>query len=322
MFKFASWIINTLPIHQIATMKIPYRVSLLQIFCIKLLLVTLISVNPTTFVFGTSIGLGFKTDKISVWRYWEKTEHGFKNKILVFNVSDNTLEFMLQQDVLVGFDMKKDTSQTKIIVNNTMIESLDYIIFEIDSELTDMNNENNSDKIFIYYLNGKSVGASESEYECPPLQLQSYKYISCSGLNSSTGSFWMAKNNLFSNDNLLDSILLIYRYIGNPFTKQNEQYCLILQPTNNFLTFEVLTNGIQKGYYNNFNYYEIRIPNATEISDETTTQIKICFKALKKAKTYLGVSCSTRIITNKSKELEEKDKSIMPAIFTLPILIR
>lgn len=311
-----------MPIHQIATVKIPDRFSLLQFFYIKSLLVILISVNPTTLVLGTSVGLGFETDKISVWRYWEKSELGFKYKILVFNVSDNTLEFKLQQEVLVGFNMKKDTTQTKIIVNNTMIGSLDYIIFEIDGELTDTNNENNSEKIFIYYLNGKSVGATESEYECPPLELQSYKFISYSGLNSPTGSFWMAKNNLFSTDNQLDSILLIYRYIGNPFTKQKEQYCLSLQPTNNFLTFEVLTNGIQKGYYDNFNYFEINVPNSSEISDETTTQIKIYYKAIKKSKTYLGLLCRTRIIINKSKEIEEMYESTMSEIFTLPIMIR
>jgi hypothetical protein len=215
-------------------------------------IITLLLINSMTLAWGSQIGIGFSTKDISVWRYWEKTDSGFKHKILVLNLSDSTLNIKIQQEVLIGYHFKKDTTQTKIIGENTILKSLDYIIFDIDTTLVQSNNNANETRIFQFIINGKIEGAISAEFERPPHELNSFKYVSYTGLNGGSGKFWIAKNSLFAAENQSDSITLLYRNIGKPIYKEKEQYWITIQPTNNFSTFEVSTNGIEKGYYQKY----------------------------------------------------------------------
>ena len=254
-------------------------------------IITLVLINTITLAWGSEIGLGFSTNEISVWRYWEKTNNGFSHKILVLNISDKALNIKIQQEVLLGFNFEKDSTQTIIIGENTKIESFEYTIFDVDLILIENKGSDEETKIFKYIVNGENVGATSSEFEKPPIELNNYKYVSYTGLNGGPGFFWIAKNNLFATENQLDSVVLMYKNIGKPIFKEKEQYWITMQPTSNFSIFEISTNGIQKGNYNNISYYEISAPYSSELNPTTTSQIVINFKATKKSKIYLGLIC-------------------------------
>lgn len=276
-----------------------------------------------TIAWASQIGLGFSTKEISVWRYWEKTKFGFNHKVLVLNISDSTLDVKIQQEILIGYNFKKDTTLTTIIGENTILKSLDYIIYDIDSILMKNNDDSNETRIFKFYVNGKSVGAMSAEYDSPPKELNSFKYVSYTGLNGATGLFWIAKNNLFSDENQSDSVTLLYKNIGKPIMRDKEQYWITIQPTSNFLEFEVSTNGIQKGHYNNFSQYEIKVPYSSELNPTTTSKIVINYRAINKSKIYLGLVCRLGI---KISDDNEKDgiynKDALSGIMKIPILVK
>lgn len=286
-------------------------------------IITLVLLNAMTLAWGSSIGLGFFTNEISVWRYWEKTNNGFNHKILVLNTSDSTLNIKILQEVFIGYYFDKDSTQTKTIGENTILESLDYIIFDIDSILVEDNRNNEETRLFKYIVNGKNVGATSAEYESPPLELNNFKYISYTGLNGGTGFFWIAKNSLFATENQSDSVTLLYKNIRKPNFKENELYWITIQPTSNFSKFEVSTNGIQKGYYDNFSRYEIKVPYSSELNPATTSQIVINYKAIKKSKIYLGLICRYGIkVSDNNEENGIYNKNAMNGIMTIPILIK
>ena len=286
-------------------------------------IITLVLINAMTLAWGSQIGIGFSTKDISVWRYWEKTDSGFKHKILVLNVSDSPLNIKIQQEVFIGYHFKKDTTQTKIIGENTILECLDYIIFDIDTTLVKSNNNANETRIFQFIINGKIEGAISAEFERPPHELNSFKYVSYTGLNGGSGKFWIAKNSLFAAENQSDSITLLYRNIGKPIYKEKEQYWITIQPTNNFSTFEVSTNGIEKGYYNNYSQYEIRVSYSAEVDPATTSRIIINYNAIKKSKIYLGLVCRYGIRVSKNNGKDEIfDEEASGGIMTIPILMK
>jgi hypothetical protein len=172
-------------------------------------------------------------------------------------------------------------------------------------------------------VNGKSVGATSAEYENPPKELNNFKYVSYTGLNGGSGLFWIAKNSLFTTENQSDSVILLYKNIGKPNFKENELYWITIQPTSNFLEFEVSTNGIQKGYYNNFSRYEIKVPYSSEVNPITTSRIVINYKAIKKSKLYLGLICRYGIKVSENNEKDKAyNKNAANGIMTIPILIR
>lgn len=271
---------------------------------------------------GYQVGVGFSANEVSIWRFWEKTADGFDYKILVINLTNEEIEFQIQRKVKRGKHFKLDSTQT-IVLTNTLIDSLDFTIIKVDTTYIEPSGSNNEERIFSYLVNGKNVGGTSNEFPKPPEGLELYKYVSPVGLNGAAKMYWIAKNNLFTEENSLDSIVMRYMHIGNPIAREKEEYFISLQPVSNLYFFEISTNGIQKGYYDYYNFFKIKIPNSTEIDSSHTSQIVINYKAVKNSSIFLGITCRTGININESNDPEgEFETRFSNGVLTLPMLIK
>jgi len=72
--------------------------------------------------YSSQIPSGINTKDINIWRYWEKTDTGYKYKMIVFNTSDSTIVFTLRQAVYLGDHMKLDTTKTKYLLGQQVLK--------------------------------------------------------------------------------------------------------------------------------------------------------------------------------------------------------
>jgi len=287
----------------------------------KKILLTFIFISIISIVQASSIGIGFPTKDIATWRYLERTQTGYEFKILIINISDSIVNVDIKLKERLYRKSKPDTTLIKTIADNIRIENLKHTIITVDKELYE-NIENSTDRHLSYYVNGKSAGVTNIRFQIPPTELDAYKYLSTSGINSSSDHFWIARNTLFSLENQADSVLLYLENDEKPIIEDQKEIRISLHPSFNFLEFTIITNGMQKGEFNNYGKFIIEIPSSSEVIPNTTTKILINYTAVKKEKLFLGLTSRYQI--KRYRPLYHKgyfDDTGLNGVMTIPILV-
>jgi hypothetical protein len=273
--------------------------------------------------FASQIGTGFSTKKASFWRYWEKTDNGYDQKILILNISKNPIKLHVKEILKRGYALKTDSTKTIIIQDDVLISPFQYYILNLDTNIINQTTHGKDElRILKFYINDKSAGAISSDFELPPQQIQGYSYISPVGINGAFSMYWIAKNNLFTSEHNPDSILLVNKYIGNPIFRDNEQYSLYFTPSMQFSDFSTITNGKQKFKQDFFGSYQIRIPNFKDNIDHITSEITIKYTLKKDDQLFLGINCKTYVmIQSRNDKKEEFTDYASRGYMIIPILM-
>ncbi len=265
--------------------------------------------------FCGQIPVGLYTYHINVWRYWEKTNTGYKNKMIVFNTSDSILEFSLHQVIYLGTTMNVDTTKNNVFIKATKIDKYKYAIFDLPPSTE-------REEYMQFNVNHKSVGILGHNNIEPPKGLPNGRYSSNEGLNAKEITFWISKNNLITKNNQTDTIILHFNYFERPIYDKDGILFLIFKPYLNFRQFEVTLNGKNIGDFNVYNEYALEIPIYSEVDDKYKMEIMVIYKATKTKELSLGLSSSIGTsLLKEGQTKKELQRKLYPMPYLLPIVI-
>ena len=273
--------------------------------------------------YSSQIPGGIWTKDITVWRYWEKTETGYKYKMIVFNNSDRTINFSLKQAVYLGNHMILDTTKNKIFAGPKKIKKYKYIIIDLPSSTE-------YQEFMDFILNEKRAGTLGLNKIQPPKNLPSGRYCSNEGLNGREGLFWISKNNLATKPNQIDSMVLHINYQERPYYGDDGIHLFIIRPLQNINFFNATLNSNDIGSFNDKQEYIFELPYLSEYDEvnkkfllqNIKTDIIITYVATNPYQFLLGLNISSGINLRKGKTLEELRKKMYPSSrFDLPIIV-
>ena len=300
----------------------------------RTILIILFIVNLLPKVYSDQVGGGFITRDIKVWRYWQNNGNEFEYKIIVFNVSNSSIQFSAQQRVYTGSHFKVDTTYKKYYFKDIFIDTASYVI--LDHPQNEVKDEH-----IAFIINGETVGLFELKDKKPPIELAMFNFISDAGLNGSFSPFWIAKKTLFSKSKEEDSLLLfrkpsydsidrseiekisgIQLFNHDYYFDPNEELTFKLQPSNNVKQIKVTARNRNRNNYNLLNELVFKIPLSAKHDSSFQKLISISYKIEKKAKYYIGMHSSFYFSFNKlDKNNVSRSETAMNGYILLPILV-
>jgi len=251
----------------------------------KKILFTLFILFQFSRTFG-SIAVGIPNDKINIWRYWEKRDTGYQYKMIVFNISDSVLTFSLEQWNANG------AGKNEIVINKILIDKNEYKIFDM---LFD------ADNCFSFYINKSHIGnLCTHSY---PGNISRDKFISDEGLNGMACGFWVSKNNLFTDSEAMDTLILHINYKPLARVPNDGVFTLDLKPYMNYKYFTARINNSKAGSSNIKGDYKIELPYYSEYNEQTLkdiksneeTDIQIIYSVKVPDKLFIGLGCYSKI---------------------------
>lgn len=234
--------------------------------------------------FGSTIAVGIVSDKIDIWRYWEKADTGYQYKMIVFNISDSAVTFSLEQ--WTPFVSEKH----QVLISKILIDKSEYKIYDIPF---------NSRKCFSFYVNDSHIGNLCMEAYSYPVNISQDKFISDEGLNGRDCGFWVSKNNLFTKSNVKDTLMLHIYYDPKARLEYDGTLKLEIKPSMDYQYFTATINDTASGTFNIKGKYKIELPYNAEYNEEThkeinsnkKTDIQIVYSVKVLNKFFIGLDC-------------------------------
>lgn|GEM_PF-5957388 len=267
------------------------------------------------FLTYASIGVGIISDRINIWRYWEKIGNDYQYKIIIFNISDSTISFKMEQEDL------KDSTKKKMRIPEVTINKSEYKIYDLDFF---------PGEYFSFYVNGVYAGLLPMSNQLFPGNNLTKKFISNEGLNGRHCGCWLTKNNLFAADKSIDTLTLHVNY--NPKSNVTETGALTLElsPSRDYENFSVIINNSAAGAFNIKGHYQIELPyhaseyimKGNKFSDPNPqTDIQVIYSVKLLNKIFLGLNYYSRIEVPDEKMVHHVKTPISEAA-ELPVFVK
>jgi hypothetical protein len=198
---------------------------------------------------SSSIGLGVVSDKISFWRYWEKSDVGYIHKMIVFNIADSTTALWLEQREIRPIGQGPGRKKNLYVGD---IKTGEYKILEMPY---------NIDEYIGFYINGEYKGIIPISTSKPPEGVNN-RFVSDEVFNGRNDfQVWIGKNHLFTKNQYQDTIkLYVYydegriRYLDDGFFR------LILRPFKEYEYVDVRLNNKSVGRFDPFGKFTFETP--------------------------------------------------------------